>query len=337
MNRQRSVCCAVVLAGMVCGLGTGATVLLSPAALHPLAQWNGTTGSTGGLLYPAELTALVDGNPATVWQSVGYTKYQPTPTLTSPAPFIVTSVTVVAPTSLPERAAGLIEILPVGRGNYISTGISIPALTSGQTYSVNLPPEYQVPISGIRHNGGHWVEMAELQFYGRPLGAGAIDLTQAGTLLTAPGTESPAGSLRNGVLEDGATGYHAPNGNHRLVVDFGAVPQDVAYVAFNANAYWKFPLQAAGAPTTPVNLAALTSYGDWVNSTYTAVGGTDNPGHSWVVMPFANGSAVTLYGAGFRTSNYWGDVSELALLVPEPAGMLLLGLAGAVLLQRRCR
>jgi hypothetical protein len=317
-------------------LGARAEVLLSPAVLHPLAQWNGTTGGPSGLLYPAELAALVDGNPGTIWQSVGYTKYQPTPTLTSPAPFVVTSITVVAPPANPDRAAGLIEILPVGQANYISTGITIPStLTAGQTYSVNLPPEFQIPISGIRHNGGHWVEMGELQFYGSPLGSGAIDITQAGTLLTTPGAESPAGSLRNGVLEDGATAYHAPNSNHRLVVDFGALPQDVTYVAFNANAYWKFPLQAVGSPTTPVNLNALTPFGDWVNSTYTQVGGTDNPGHSWIIMPLSNGSAVSLYGAGFRINNYWGDVSEIVLLVPEPASALGLALGACLLLRRR--
>jgi len=211
-------------------------------------------------------------------------------------------------------------------------------LLAGETWTGILPVEYQIPLSGIRHNGGYHVEMGDLQFYGCAVGGGALrEITDAGTVATAPGSENPAGSLTNGVLENDASGYHVGNGtDHKIVISFGTAAQKVAYVAINPNAYWKFFEVESVGTNGPLNLNALTAYSGWATSSYGGVGGADNPGHSWVILPLGDGSGIPLTAAGILSTDYWGDLSEIVVLaVPEPASLALFAAAGLALIRRR--
>ena len=311
-------------AGLTAASDGRAEDLLTPSLLHPLATWTGGTGGGTGILPPANLANLVDGNTGTTWRASDFSTFQPTPTLSSPVPFIVTRVEVVASTGgLPDRGAGTIEVMPVGTSDFVSTGVAVPAtLSAGQLWSSNMPSAFQVPLSAIRHNGGHWVEMNELRFYGKKVDR-YLDVTKLGTTRTNPGAESPAGSLTNGVLEDDTSGYNTGGGNpHIIVTDFGAGQrQRVVYVSMNPNQYWKMPVRAVGtsgdyvlATVRASNLSGDTT-GSWAGGT----GGQDAPGHSWVTCAVNGGQPLVMGSAGIGINNYWGEASEFVVLAIQPA------------------
>ena len=296
-------------------------VQLTPALLHPLAQWNGSASSGDGLLTTADMAVLFDGDASTGLE-IG--KSNASPTLTSPRPFIVTRVEIVVSSTDATRSFGDIQVMPVGSASFVNTGLHVPNNLALKTlWKADIPDAYQVPVSAIRFsNGNFWVRLNELRFYGKPVGGICVDLTQQGTLRTAPGTESPVGSLRNGVLESTGTCYHASPNTHRLVVDFG-VAKKVNYVAVNPNGYWKPSWSAAGAPTEPVNMNNLTSYSGWASDAvgYSGLTGNGSPGHVWVVMPINNGIAIPLCAAGVSINNFWGDLSEISVLNVQPTSL----------------
>jgi hypothetical protein len=235
--------------GLVVMAGSLHAAPLSPDGLHPLAEWNGSDAADG-LLHESDMASLFDGNPSSVWRSWDTSSWRPCPSLTSPVPFVVESVTVTAPSSSPERAAGAIQVMPVGSAQYEDTGLSVPGtLTAGETWTGSMPAGYQVPISGIRHNGGFHVSMGELQFDGYAVGDGGLrTITNRGTVASAPGSENGSGTLTDGLLKHSTAGYHTGNSeDHRIVIDFGNTVHDVAYAAINPNQYWKmYDIDAVG-------------------------------------------------------------------------------------------
>ena len=326
MTHRISALLSIVI---LAGLATSASAaLLVPSDLHPQALWGGSAGGDDGLIWPNEVTTLIDGDATTRWTSGA--NYLPAVGIMSPRPFVVQAVTVVASTDNdPDRSAGTIEVMTVGSAEYVDSGLSVPnTLSEGETWTGTIPAQYQVPLSGIRHNGGHHVHMNELEFHGYAVGSGLIDITEQGTLVTDPGSEGPAGSLTNGVLEHSNDGYtHGSGEDHKIVFDFGDEPQDVAYIAVNPNNYWKLKEVRSIGANGSYDIDSMDTYSDWATSSYNAVGGEDNPGHSWVVLPFNDGAGTALTAAGFISTDHHGKFSEVVLLaVPEPASLSLLGL-----------
>lgn len=236
-------CRLLFLAGLafLATTASAADPLLIPADLHPLAHWGGS--ERDGFLQPAHVAPIHDGDTGTKWDRTSGSGHavHATPMLTSPRPFIVTSVEVVASGALSE---GAIEILAVGSAEFITTGLSVPnTLNDGDVWTMAMPVAHQVPISAIRHNspGAVWnPEMYELRFYGTPIeinGGEIIDITSDGSVQTNPGSESPAGSLTNGIMEDTTDGYDGGAGGAKsITIDFGAgVRKQVLYTAWNPN------------------------------------------------------------------------------------------------------
>ncbi len=337
--RKPLACLTVTLIAFALMSAPANAALLTPSDLHPQALWGGSAGGDDKLIWPDEVTALVDGDPATTWTSGS--NYQPAMGIMSPRPFVVQTVTVVASSdSRPERSAGTIEVMTVGSAEYVNSGLSVPnTLSAGETWTGTIPAQYQVPLSGIRHNGGHHVHMNELEFHGYAVGSGLIDITEQGMLVTDPGSEDPPGTLTNGVLETTAEGYiHPANGeDHKIVFDFGDDPQDVAYIAVNPNQYWKLNEVRSIGANGSYDIDSMDTYSDWATGSYSQMSGQDNPGHSWVVLPFNDGTGTALTAAGFISTDHHGEFSEVVLLavpepvaVPEPASLTLslLGLLG---------
>ena len=161
----------LAIAGLAILLATSVSAeLLTPADLHPLAHWGGS--ERDGFLQTNHVADIHDGDVGTRWTrtSGGGDSVNATPMLTSPHPFIVTQIVVVASTGTPSKSAGAIEIMKVGSAAFTNI-VEVPnTLTAGQVWSTNMPPAHQVPISAIRHNGTIWdPEMQELSFYGSPV------------------------------------------------------------------------------------------------------------------------------------------------------------------------
>ncbi len=142
---------AILAAG---GAPASAALLLTPEILHPLAHWGGSQRDGTGFLQPSQVAPLHDGNVNTIWNrfSGGLgNMVNMTPMLTSPLPFIVTQIEVVASTGTPSKSAGTIEIMQVGTADFVATGVSVPNnLAKGEVWTMNMPLEHQVPISAIR-------------------------------------------------------------------------------------------------------------------------------------------------------------------------------------------
>ena len=75
----------IALSGILCCPAESAPILLTPAQLHPLAQWNGSCSGGSGLMVGTNMANLVDGNDATLWHAYDYGYSNASPTLTSPS------------------------------------------------------------------------------------------------------------------------------------------------------------------------------------------------------------------------------------------------------------
>lgn len=309
--------------------------LLTAANLHSQAFWGGS--SRDYHMQAAQVATLHDGDTATSWTRTtgGGSHIWATPTLTSPRPFIVTKIEVVASTGTPSKSGGNIEILKVGASGFIAaTNVIVPTtLASGELWSMDMPIADQVPISAIRHHGYVWDnEMMELRFYGDPVecsGGNIIDLTSTGTVQTSPTSESPAGSLTNGVLEDDTSGLTGgAGGTKTVVIDFGAgVRKEVLYTAWNPNNTWGVSFTSTAVGTSgDYALGSLIDFSAATTPNYTGSlsRGEDAPGHVWVVTAVNDGAPRWLGSAGYKLSTSWNyGASEIVVLGLPPKGSVI--------------
>ncbi len=305
--------------------------LLNTNVLHSSALWTGSSGN--GFVVDTNLTTLIDGDPQTLWKAETYNYSKVCIALSSPLPFIVSKVEVVISTSRSARSACSIEIMPVGTCDFLPTGIAVGAEeTGGETVVLNMPVEFQIPISAIRiKSAEHWFELNELSFYGEPVASVARvdDLTHSGTLRAYKSNTTvvpDVSAITNNVYEGGSGGYHQGGSPHNIIVDFGSKPEKTieGYVAVNPNGYWKYPWAAVGTEnlyTAPGDLGLYSSYTPTPTNT-TSSSGAGGSGHSWIVLPVTN---KTFYALGVRIDNYWGDICEFRVLKINPsAGTVLL-------------
>jgi len=307
--------------------------LLNTNVLNSSALWTGSSGN--GWIEGTNLTTLLDGDPQTIWKADTYSYPRACIALSSPLPFVVKKVEVVISTVAgnADRSASSIEIMPVGTCDFISTGLAIgTGETGGETIVLNMPLEFQIPISAIRiKSAEYWFELNELSFYGEPVVAisRVENLTHIGTFKAYRDDTivvQDVSALTNSIYEGGSGGYHQSVPAHNIIVDFGATPKKTteAYVAVNPNGYWKYPWAAIGTQSSYTAPGDLELFSDYTPTpiNVTSSSGTGGLGHSWIVMPVTNKIS---YALGVRINNHWGDICEFRVLNIAPrAGTVLL-------------